>query len=207
MRPLKSPNELLLWFGNSLNQSRARSSAHFYTLAPTTLRRLRKITLSPPPTPLQCSSGGGGETSLVGTYWVAIAKAPAERRALSPLGGEKTICPHAARRGTRPKQYSVPTAFLHPAAHHKSCHRRKSAPGSERGAGALNRTESNTWKAWSLWQPGGTAGGGLQASRRHLKFSAVVGAQPLPTWHSFLATELQRESLSSGEEMPEQLRR
>lgn len=85
-----------------------------------------------PTRPLQ---RGGGETSLIGTYWVAIAKAPAERQALSPLGGEKTICPHAARRGTRPKQYSVPTAFLHPAAHHKSCHRRKSAPGSERRAG------------------------------------------------------------------------
>lgn len=52
-------------------------------------------------------------------------------------------------------------------------------------------------------------GGGLQASRRHLKFSAVVGYRLSPHGTHFWLPELQRESRlppPAAEEMPEQLR-
>lgn len=114
-----------------------------------------------------------------------------------------------------PKQYLVPTAFYSSCYTSESCHQHfldinqcQDQRGEEeerlRSRALLNLTKSNTWIVVVLAARG--HGGGLQASRRHLKFSAVVGYSLSPTWHSFLAAELQRESLSSGKEMPEQLR-
>lgn len=138
----------------------------------------------------------------------------AQKRERCPRWDTKTICPHAAPQKTTKTIFGSHSIYSS-CYTSESCHQhfldinqcqdqRGEEEGRPRGRELLNLTKSNTWIVVVLAARGHS--GGLQASRRHLKFSAVVGYSLSPTWHSFLAAEFQRESLSSGKEMPEQLR-
>lgn len=139
-----------------------------------------------------------------------------KKRSDVPAETQKTISPYAAPQ-KKTKTIFGSHSIYSSCYTSESCHQHfldinqcQDQRGEEeerlRGRALLNLTKSNTWIVVVLAAWGHS--GGLQASRRHLKFSAVVGysLSPHGTHFWLQSFSVRAFCLSSGKEMPEQLR-